>query len=162
MKTLKVDRSQLLHAILSKASSTGIIKSEDHDDIIEIAEKLGLDVNDLSIDDIESVITEYGKKIFSTYASVDNEQIGVAIYKVLDPITNSYRYVTILEDSTESGISIEIYANNNIKQAVEVAESFISDVKKNISEEVILAIFEHAEKRLKSLANSREEELEYV
>jgi len=159
---LKIDRAKLVHEVLSKASSTGLIKSEDHDDIIEIAEKLGLDPNELSVDEIESVITEYGKKVFSIYVSSNGEKIGVAIYKVLDPVTNERRYVAILGDSTESGESVEIYATNNIKQAVEVAESFLSEVKESFSEEAILAIVDQAERKLKSLANAREEELENV
>jgi len=157
---LRIDRAKLVHEVLSKAASTGLIKSEDHDDIIEIAEKLGLDMNELSVDEIESVITEYGKKMFSVHAPIDNERINVAIYKVFDPIENKYQYVAILEDSTESSLSLEIYAADNIKGAVEAAESFLSDIKRSVLSERDLATIERIEKKLKVFAGSGEEELE--
>jgi len=149
---LNLIHADLFRLVMSKASSTGIIRSQDHDDLISIAEELGVDANELSLSDIKEAVIEHGEKVYSGSVSTESGEVSVAIYRVVDPDTNARKYVAILSCSTESDETAEIYATDTLTQAIDLAESFLLNVP-NAGREISTII-----KELKRRTHSASEE----
>jgi len=159
MKTSKISRAQLLRVVLSKGSR-GIIRSQDHNDLIDIADELGVDPNDLTMSDIEEVLREHSDDYYAYSVSVNDEEVSTAIYRVTDPETGRKRYVAVLSHSTKADESVEIYAVDAPRQVLDVVESFLSDVRRSTRNRKLMAKIGQLEEKIRSHIRSAEEEAE--